>query len=115
MRVSRPLLLREKLWFLSSLPIVGRHTRGGVYGEMGSQPLLPASMWVFSCLPNGVAQLVFRLFSEEIVPCIAVDSVYMWKEVSSESSYIAILNWNPSFSLGSISHCGKFQLLFLRH
>lgn len=40
----------------------------------------------------GVAQLVFRPLSEEIVPCAAVDTVCLWDEVSSGSSYIAVLN-----------------------
>ena len=33
----------------------------------------------------GVAQLVFRPFSEEIVPRVAVDLVCPWEEVSSGS------------------------------
>lgn len=49
---SNPLLLREKLWVLSSLPIVGRHTRDGVYGEIVSQPLLPALVWSCSHSPD---------------------------------------------------------------
>lgn len=40
----------------------------------------------------GVAQLVFWPLSEEIVPCAAVDTVCLWDEVSSGSSYIAVLN-----------------------
>ena len=42
-----PLALREKLQVLSSLLIVGHCTRGGVYGEIVSQPLLSSLMWVF--------------------------------------------------------------------
>lgn len=49
----KPLLLREKLKVLSSLLTVGHHcVGGGVYGETMSQPLLPASVWVFSHLPD---------------------------------------------------------------
>lgn len=36
----------------------------------------------------------FFFFPEEIVPHVALDSVCAWKEVSSGSSYVAILNWN---------------------
>ena len=45
------LLLREKLQVLGSLPTVGRSTGAGVYDKIVSQPLLPASMWVFSHSP----------------------------------------------------------------
>ena len=33
----------------------------------------------------GVAQPVFRFLPEEIVPCVVVDSVCLWEEVSSGS------------------------------
>ena len=37
----------------------------------------------------------FRGFvSEEVVSYIAVDSLCPWEEVSSGSSYVAVLNWN---------------------
>ena len=59
-----------------------------------SQPLWPTSMWPFFSFSThvGVAQLVFRPFSEEIVACVAVDSVCPWEEVSSGSWWIAILS-----------------------
>ena len=40
----------------------------------------------------GVAQVVFRPFSEEIVPRVAVDPVWPWEEVSSGSWWVAILS-----------------------
>ena len=47
--------LREKLWVLSSLQIMGHCAGGGFYGETVSKPKPPllASMWVFSHLPSG--------------------------------------------------------------
>lgn len=41
---------------------------------------------------EGVGQLVFRSFSEDIVPYVAVDLVCLWEEVSSGSFYVTILN-----------------------
>ena len=35
-------------------------------------------------------------FSEEIVPCVATDSVCPREEVSSGTSSVAILDWNKS-------------------
>lgn len=34
------LLLREKLWVLSYLPVMGCHFRDGIYGDIVSQSLL---------------------------------------------------------------------------
>lgn len=48
----RILLLREKLQVLGSLPTVGGSTGVGVYDKIVSQPLLPASVWVFSHSPE---------------------------------------------------------------
>lgn len=48
----------------------------------------------FACC-EGIAQLVFRSPSEEILPYKAVDSVCPWEEVSSGSSYVATLNHPP--------------------
>ena len=47
-----PLLLREKLQVLTSLPFVGCNARGGVYGEILSLPLLPTSVWFPFHLPD---------------------------------------------------------------
>ena len=41
---------------------------------------------------EGAVHLAFRSFSGWIVPYVAVDSVYAWEEVSSRSSYAAILD-----------------------
>lgn len=61
-----------KLRAVSSFPVVGHHARGGVHGQTVSQPLLPASVWVFSHLPvRGVTQIVLGSFPEEIVPYAA--------------------------------------------
>ena len=49
---SSPLLLREKLRVVSSLPILGLHAKGVVYGKILSQPLLPVLMWVFPPLSD---------------------------------------------------------------
>lgn len=46
---------------------------------------------------EGVTPPVFRFFSEEIVPYIAINSVCLWQEVSLGSSYVAILNRNLVF------------------
>lgn len=61
-----------------------------------SQPLLPALMGgFFSCLLMSRSHsATLDFFSKEIVPRVAADSVCPQKEVSSGSSYVAILNWN---------------------
>lgn len=46
-----PSLFREKFWVLRPLPIMGHHTKGGIYGEIMSQNFLTALM-VSSHLPN---------------------------------------------------------------
>ena len=47
---SNLLLLREQFKVVSYLPVMGPCARWGSYGEILSQPLLPASMWGFFCL-----------------------------------------------------------------
>lgn len=47
----------------------------------------------------GVVQALFVfvfIFPEEVVPSVPIDSMCPCKEVRSESSYIAILNWSHS-------------------
>ena len=65
-------------------------------------PAAAALLWLPSCLPNAKVSLCqFVGFSppEEIVLFIAVDSVFLWKEVSSGSFQIAMLNHNnPALS-----------------
>lgn len=43
-------------------------------------------------------QVVFRSFSQGIIPCVTVDLLCSWEEVSSESFSAAILNPPPLFS-----------------
>lgn len=46
---------------------------------------------------KGVALLVFwdpPAPTEEIVPYVAIDSVFPWEETSSGSFYVIILNWS---------------------
>lgn len=91
-------LHRENLWVLSSLLIVDCSSGSSrVYGEIMSQPFLPAwGGFPLVCPHKGIAMSGFRvLLLEEIVPCIAVASVYLCEEVSSGSFYVDILNCNP--------------------
>lgn len=61
--------------------------------------------------------LVFGFLSEEIAPYVAGDSLCPWKEVSSRSSYITILNQNLHVSLssdliGDIAHGHLLKSIF---
>lgn len=63
---------------------------GGVYGNIVSQPLLPALMWSSSHLTDVNMSLcpflvVFFFFSEKIFPSIVIDSMCLWEEVRSRS------------------------------
>ena len=98
---SNPLFLREKLWVLSSLLIVGHCARDGVYGVPASPTCFNVVFSLFArCVV--VIQPAFRFFKEEIVPYVAVDSVCPWEEVSSGSSYVTILNWNSKLNIFEI-------------
>lgn len=44
--------------------------------------------------PVGMAQVVSGCLSEETVPYVAMESVCLWEEMNSGSSYVAILNQN---------------------
>lgn len=58
--------------------------------------LLPASMWIFSLAPcRGVAQLVFGLSSEAVVPPVAVNAVCLGGGEFRGFFYITLLNHNP--------------------
>lgn len=61
------------------------------------QSFLLSSMWFSSYLPDmkGLLHEFLGFSSEEIVPYVAVDLRCPLEEVSSGSSYIAILNLNP--------------------
>ena len=78
------------------LLFVGYHSGGGVYDEIMSQTFLPDSVLFSSHLPDVKKSLhsFLGFFSEEIVPHTEVDLVYLWGEVSSGSSYVAIFNQN---------------------
>ena len=59
---------------------------------------LPASMWFPSGLPHvkGLLRQFLGFCSEEIVLYTAVDTLCPWQEVSSRSSYVAVLSQNHS-------------------
>lgn len=55
--------------------------------------LLPCWFFFSFIQCGGVSQLVWGFFyPEEVIPSTAVDSVYLWEEVSSRPSYNTILN-----------------------
>ena len=87
----------EALWF-EFLPDCGFLCQQmGLWQDCVSASPFCFGMGVFlfsQCV--GVAQLVFRVFFKGIVPYVAVNLVCLWKEVSSGSSYITILNKSPS-------------------
>lgn len=70
-------------------------------GEGVWQDRVPASV---ACLPARRLYLapfrgvrlspIFKFFSEEVAPYVAVDSVCFWEVVSSGSPYVTILNWD---------------------
>lgn len=80
--------------FLTS---VSDNAGDGVYGKIVSQPFLPALMWFSSliCPMWRGCSISFLFFPEEIVAYIAIDLKRSGEEMSSGSSYIAILNQNP--------------------
>lgn len=77
---------------------MGCHIRDDISGKIVSQSLLPASVWALFHSPDMEKSLrqFLGFFSGGIVPYVAIDSVYPWREVSSVASYIIILPWNPS-------------------
>lgn len=79
------------------LPCQGKNLR-----EIVSQALLRDAIFFYflsfaQCI--AVTQLVLEFFSEENFPYVAVYLVCSQKEVSSESSYISILNWNQAANI----------------
>ena len=79
-----PLFLREKLWVLSSLSVMGCHGGHGIYDKIVSQPLL--LLWYSFLLVYLMCVVIqpafsFFFFKEKIVPYVAVDSVCLWEEV----------------------------------
>lgn len=68
----------QKLGVLSSLLVVYCHIRGGLYGDIVSQPLLPI------CL---ICVGVPGFLAEGIILYISIDSGYLWEEASSGPCY----------------------------
>jgi len=65
--------------------------------EFLARPCLSASFThldvaLLSLVVERVVQLVFSSFQAGLIPYVAVDLVWLWEEVSSESSYAAILD-----------------------
>lgn len=93
-RGSNPSLLREKLWVLVLWLCVT--TPGGGRDCVSASPSLFDVVSLSLPWCAGFAQLVFRgFFQRKFAPYVAVDSVCPWEEVSSGSSYVTILKWNP--------------------
>lgn len=86
-------LLREKLGAVNFLLIAAL---GRVYDKIVFQHFLPILMWVFFLFTQcvGVTQLVYGFLSEGGVPCVAVNLVCAWGEVSLGDSYVAIMDQN---------------------
>lgn len=79
---------------LSSRLILSCCAGGGFYEIVFS--LLPALMWLFSFAQcRGVAQLVFGLSSEAVVPPVAVNAVCLGGGEFRVFFYITLLNHNP--------------------
>lgn len=73
---SYSFLFRKKLEFVSFLLIMDCYTRGGVYGEIVSQPLLLVSMCFFLICPMLRSYSAsFGVSFREIVSYVTVDSV----------------------------------------
>lgn len=69
--------------------------QGQAFYETVSLPLLPILTWSFFLLLWRVLHLVFRSLSERNDPYVALDLMFLWEEVSSGSSYAAMLD-SPS-------------------
>lgn len=61
------------------------------FNETVSLPFLLVPVWPFYSSCGEVVCLFLRYFSEGNNPFIAINSVCLWEEMSSESSYPAIL------------------------
>lgn len=86
-----PSFLKEKLDIVSSLLRVCCHARGGVYGEILSQVLLPPPPICPVCrIHSGGFRISFRTNCS----IFRLDSVRLWEEVNLGASYVAILNQN---------------------
>jgi len=94
---TNPSLLREKCQTGEIPPTLRCYTGSGVFGETMSLPLLSISMWSFYPLLWRTVNIIFRSFSEGNDPYEAVDLMCPWEEVSSGSSYTAILQKSKDF------------------
>ena len=95
---SNPSLLREKLRIMrGSLLIMGCHNSGKVYGEIVSQPLsyLFQCGFFLICLMCRSCSASFGVYFTGNCSIHCYRFVCLWKEVSSGSSCITILNQNP--------------------
>lgn len=92
-----PCSSRKTSIFLKSLLTVGWHTWGRIFGA-----LLPVSVRPFYHLLWMCCSLVFRTFSEEIIPYV-LGLLCPWEEVNSGSSYATILNCLPLHTLSTTS------------
>lgn len=90
-------LCMEKLWVPSHLWVTT--LRGGVYGRTSSQLLLPTLMWSFSHLIWWRNSSSLEVFSRGNCSIWSLDLVYLWEEVSSGSSYIAITDHLQTLNL----------------
>lgn len=82
---SNPLLFREKLGVVSSLPIVGHHARSGVYGQIMSRLLLPVSrvfLLIAQCV--GVTQAASGFLRRQSI-CYVVVVWRSWVQISPTS------------------------------
>ena len=79
------------------LSIVHCHARDGVSGEAVS--LLPVSMWSFYHFLWRSNISSFQIFSEADGPLVAVDLVYLWKDVSPGSSCTTTFQKSPQIGI----------------
>ena len=91
---SNPLLLGEKLIFVSALLIVGCCSMSEICCKMCNL----SSFWCNFFLVSPVCMscwATFRVLAEGVFIHVGVGSMCIWKEVSSRSSYTVILNLLP--------------------
>lgn len=78
-----------------SLSIVGYHIRGRFLMILFLCFSCPSQCSPFIVCCEAAIQVVFRSFSEEIIPDVAKDSICPREEVCSGSSYATILDHRP--------------------
>ena len=86
----------QKLRFVSTLTIFGFYTGVEFIVRLYLSLFYRPQCGLFVTLQGEEsAQQVFRSFAEVIVSYIAIESLHSWREVSSGSSYVTILNHVP--------------------